>query len=276
MNPKGAILLGDSPISKLHDPTLQEMADIAGLTDAIMGWGGGGGGGPWYSYTPNIDVWNNGAASPNMGAAPRQSGRYTVINNNLCIVSFLIQFGGAGQAAGKGNYIVSLPPNLPIANSSIFGNDRPMGVGYVAYGPGFFVPNILTFTIASDAFGKTFGGTPANWCQFLCQQTAYNGTGTINSGTTSTAVQFNGGAALGQTPLLSDISVAYNAGPCWVTGLSNTGFTVNVATAPGANTGFTWSCKSNVNNLVSDNYPLINLGSGVGDRVSGFLMYETI
>lgn len=73
--------------------------------------------GVYAAYTPTL---TGSTSNPTLGAAPVQSGRWAQAGKTVhCFGRIMV--GGAGFAAGSGNYQVSLPvaANVPIANSRI-------------------------------------------------------------------------------------------------------------------------------------------------------------
>lgn len=146
----------------------------------------------WVDFTPRLDVYASNAATPNLGTAPFQFGRYLYIPEmRLCKYDFEIQFGVTGGSGGTGTYIVELPvPLVRQYNSPSSVADRPLGSGYVGLGVGFFIPNLPVQWIASDAAGLSYGGPQERWIQGIIPSMILSGTSSVPVTAASVAVAF--------------------------------------------------------------------------------------
>jgi hypothetical protein len=235
----------------------------------------------WVDYQPKLDVWSNGAATPVIGSPASGGvtvGRYLYVPElNLVRYDFLISFALSGNSSGSGYYLVSLPVPCKLQMggltglNSAEGADRFIGTGHVSQG--FFreTPNVSVLAMPGDFYGLTYGGRREDWAQFFCP---YIRTGGSSSLTSATSVTITFPNTLTAVPLASDIVINWTSTPTnkvpWITGLSTTGFTLNVSTAITAT--FDWKCIADNSLLVGSNAPWAFAG---GDTIKGTLCYET-
>lgn len=107
--------------------------------------------GAWQTYTPVI---TGSVTNPTIGAGAAPVGRYTVIGKT-CMVRAYVDLGGAGFAAGSGNYSIS----VPIAAAAV----APRMVGFIhVFNTGSTISGPLYAYMVGGASVVT-GSYPAAW-----------------------------------------------------------------------------------------------------------------
>lgn len=247
----------------------------------------------WKDYRPLLDVEATGGsppgtATPSLGTAAggaRQQGRYLYLpESKLVVVRFLLQFSSSGNSGGTGVYIVKLPVPQRLWDAGVPGNsfDEHLGNGYLAFGGSLtFTPNSPVSWITADGPGLSYGGGQEWWAQGVISPfgVILSGSANITSTNTTVNVTWPGSITLQSAPTAHDIiltptTAGAGVGPAWITNLSTTGFTINLATAAASTATYNWKLLQNSGTgVVLTNINPWGLG-GQLDRISGQLVYE--
>lgn len=241
----------------------------------------------WQQWVPTLDCYSTAATAPNLGTSPQQKGSYMHDpSRNICELDFQIAFGSGAPSAGVSPALIVGPLPVPMATgvpgwANGSGNDREVGGGYVGTGTNLFVPPIFLKWMQSDVAGKNGGGNNYQYLQAFAYESFIQGTATVLSSASSVVVAFPNSFALANAPAASDIHVNMTLsdtatgqrGDYWITGISTTGFTLNMVVDPTTNTTFSWTVTSHSTQLLSPTFPY-NIG-GNFDRISGSVRYQT-
>ena len=175
--------------------------------------------------------------------------------------------GTAGPLSGLGTFTLpGTPASLGIGTS---------GTGTIMCSDGIHTIT-WTGTSGSTLTTCTYSGSSAAIVAVGAQFQA--NVGTFTSGTTL-AVTFP--FTLNTAPQAGEIVLQWTSnytattkGPYFVSGVSTTGFTINVTAAPTTPATFQWVLTSYKSTLVNAQTPF-NLGANIGDCIRGSMTYET-
>lgn len=109
--------------------------------------------GSYNTYTPVVTA---STTNPTLGANSIQNGRWTRIGREIHVTGF-VNFGGAGFAAGSGDYRVSLPVDVVTSGVSLLGNatfEDSSPAGYY---------NGAAYRVTSSTFSVVLDGALGIW-----------------------------------------------------------------------------------------------------------------